>query len=40
VKAGELLRAIYGYASQPMTRAALQLSGLLFQWPGNTRPLE
>jgi integrase len=40
VKAGELLRAIYGYTGQPMTRAALQLSALLFQRPGNIRAME
>lgn len=40
VKAGELLRAIYGYTGQPMTKAALQLSGLLFQRPGNIRQME
>lgn len=39
-KAGELLRAIYGYTGQPMTRAALQLSALLFQRPGNIRQME
>lgn len=38
--AGELLRAIYGYTGQPMTRAALQLSALLFQRPGNIRQME
>lgn len=40
VKAGELLRAIDGYAGQPITRAALQLSALLFQRPGNIRQME
>lgn len=39
-KAGELLRAIQGYSGQPMTRAALQLSALLFQRPGNIRQME
>lgn len=39
-KAGELLRAIYDYNGQPMTRAALQLSALLFQRPGNIRQME
>lgn len=39
-KAGELLRAIYGYGGQPMTRAALQLSALLFQRPANIRQME
>jgi len=40
VKAGELMRAIYGYTGQPITRAALQLSALLFQRPGNIRAME
>lgn len=40
VKAGELLRAIDGYSGQPITRAALQLSALLFQRPGNIRCME
>jgi integrase len=40
VKAGELLRDIDGYAGQPVTRAALQLSALLFQRPGNIRAME
>ena len=40
VKAGELLRAIDAYAGQPATRAALALSALLFQRPGNIRSLE
>jgi len=40
VKAGELMRAIDGYAGQPITRAALQLSALLFQRPGNIRAME
>lgn len=39
-KAGALLRAIYDYTGQPMTRAALQLSALLFQRPGNIRAME
>jgi integrase len=39
-KAGALLRAIYDYSGQPMTRAALQLSALLFQRPGNIRAME
>lgn len=39
-QAGELLRAIDGYTGQPMTRAALQLSALLFQRPGNIRQME
>ncbi|MGN6831083.1 tyrosine-type recombinase/integrase [Paucibacter sp. M5-1] len=40
VKAGELLRAIDGYTGQPTTRAALQLSALIFQRPGNVRAME
>jgi integrase len=40
LKVGELLRAIDGYAGQPMTRAALGLSALLFQRPGNIRKME
>lgn len=40
VKAGELLRAIEGYTGQPITRAALQLSALLFQRPGDIRAME
>ena len=39
-RVGELLRAIDGYAGQPATRAALQLSALLFQRPGNLRTME
>ena len=39
-QAGELLRAIHGYSGQPMTRAALQLSALLFQRPGNIRQMQ
>lgn len=39
-RAGELLRAIDGYVGQPTTRAALQLSALLFQRPGNIRAME
>ena len=39
-KAGELLRAINGYSGQPITRAALALSALLFQRPGNMRQME
>ncbi len=35
--AGELLRAIDAYRGQPVTRAALQLSALVFQRPGNVR---
>ena len=40
VKVGELLRAIEGYSGQPVTRAALALSALLFQRPGNMRAME
>jgi integrase len=40
VQAGQLLRDIDGYAGQPVTRAALQLSALLFQRPGNIRAME
>jgi len=40
VRAGELLRAIEGYAGQPATRAALVLSALTFQRPGNIRAME
>jgi len=40
VKAGELMRAIQGYSGQPVTKAALQLSALLFQRPGNIRAME
>ncbi len=39
-KAGELLRAIDGYTGQPMTKAALALSALLFQRHGNIRQME
>lgn len=37
---GELMRAAQGYAGQPTTRAALLLSALLFQRPGNIRAME
>ncbi len=40
IKAGELLRAIDAYSGQPTTVAALQLSALFFQRPGNIRALE
>ena len=40
VEAGGLLRAIDGYGGHPATRAALQLSALLFQRPGNIRAME
>ncbi|MDB5741765.1 MAG: integrase [Polaromonas sp.] len=39
-KVGELMRAIAGYSGQPMTKAALALSALLFQRPGNIRQME
>lgn len=38
--AGALLRNISGYAGHPGTRAALALSALLFQRPGNIRAME
>lgn len=37
---GQLMRAIAEYAGQPLTRAALELSALLFQRPGNIRQME
>jgi integrase len=40
VEAGGLLRAIDGYSGQPTTVAALKLSPLLFQRPGNIRAME
>ncbi|ACB34466.1 integrase family protein [Leptothrix cholodnii SP-6] len=40
IKAGELLRAIDSYAGQPITRAALAISALVFQRPGNIRAME
>lgn len=40
LQAGELLRAIDAYSGQPATRAALALSALLFQRPGNVRAME
>lgn len=39
-KVGELMRSIDSYAGQPATRAALRLSALLFQRPGNIRAME
>lgn len=39
-KAGELLRAIDGYSGSPATCAALKLSSLFFQRPGNIRAME
>lgn len=38
--AGELLRAIDAYRGQPVTCAALQISALVFQRPGNVRMME
>lgn len=38
-KVGELMRAIEGYVGQPATQAALKLSALLFQRPGNIRAM-
>lgn len=40
MKVGELLRAIEGYSGQPTTLAALKLSALFFQRPGNIRAME
>lgn len=37
---GALMRAIAAYSGQPLTRAALELSALLFQRPGNIRQME
>lgn len=37
---GQLLRAMDGYNGSPLTRAALQLSALFFQRPGNIRAME
>lgn len=39
-KVGELMRALDSYTGQPTTRAALLLSALLFQRPGNIRAME
>lgn len=39
-EAGALMRAITAYEGQPATRAALELSALVFQRPGNIRALE
>lgn len=38
--AGELMRAVYEYHGQPVTRAAMILSAMLFQRPGNMRMME
>ncbi len=40
VEAGAMLRAIDGYTGQPATVAALKLSALFFQRPGNIRAME
>jgi integrase len=40
LKVGALLRDIDGYAGQPVTRAVLVLSALVFQRPGNIRAME
>ena len=40
VGAGALLRAMDAYTGHPITRAALPLSALLFQRPGNIRAME
>lgn len=37
---GDLMRAISGYQGSPLTRAALLLSALLFQRPGNVRAMQ
>jgi len=39
-KVGELMRAIDGYSGSPVTRAALQISPLIFQRPGNVRAMK
>jgi integrase len=39
-KAGELMRSMATYAGQPATRAAMQLSAMLFQRPANIRMME
>ena len=39
-QAGALLRSIDAYMGQPVTRAALELSALTFQRPGNIRAME
>ena len=38
--ASDLMRAIATYEGQPLTRAAMELSALLFQRPGNIRQME
>lgn len=37
---GDLMRAVDGYQGHPLTRAALVLSALLFQRPGNVRAMK
>jgi integrase len=39
-RAGELLRAMMDYRGHPITRAALQISAMLFQRPGQIRTME
>ncbi len=39
-KVAALLRAIHGYSGTPATKAALQLSTMFFQRPGNIRAME
>lgn len=39
LQAGALMRSIAAYEGQPVTRAALELSALLFQRPGNIRAM-
>lgn len=40
VKVGALMREIHAFSGQPATRAAMLLSALLFQRPGNIRAME
>lgn len=40
VRAAELMRAMHDYPGQPVTRAGLLLSAMLFQRPGNMRHME
>lgn len=39
-QAGELMRNLHAYQGQPVTRAAMLLSALTFQRPGNIRAME
>jgi len=39
-EAGELMREIYSFSGQPTTRAALALSAMVFQRPGNIRAMQ